>query len=129
MNRQNLKGVGTRAIQYCRSAVGDKNELQRQITGLSEYAQAQGFTVTDTFMESGTMGTLTYHSLRLRAKYRVFDILLVTELDVLGNNAIEITQEVDFLTENGVEIISMKDGALNAETLPTLFRKKFGFVK
>ena len=36
--------------------------------------------------------------------------------------------EVNFLTENGVKVVSIKDGELNAETLPLLFRKLFRLV-
>ncbi len=36
--------------------------------------------------------------------------------------------EVNFLTENGVKVVSVKDGELNAETLPLLFRKLFRLV-
>ena len=80
-------------------------------------------------MESGTMDSLTYHSLRLRAKYREFDILLVAELEVLGNSPIEITQEINYLVENGIKVLSLKDGELNGETLPVAFRKNFRLVK
>ena len=75
MNEQSEKNSGTRTIIYCRS--DKRDNLHQQEEKILSYAKAQGYTVTETFMESGTMGPLTYHGLRLRAKYREFDILLV----------------------------------------------------
>ena len=75
------------------------------------------------------MDALTYNNLRLQAKYREFDVLVVPELEVLGNSPIEITHEVNFLAENGVKVVSVKDGELNVETLPNAFRKGFRLVK
>ena len=37
--------------------------------------------------------------------------------------------EVNFLTENGVKILSLIDGELNVETLPMIFRRGFRLVK
>lgn len=127
MKVQSEKNTETRTIVYCRSDARD--DLQRQKEKNLSYAKAQGYTVTETFLESGTMGSLTYHSLRLRAKYREFDILLVAELEVLGNSPIEITHEINYLAENGIKVLSLKDGELNGETLPDAFRKNFRLVK
>lgn len=126
MNLQSVKDNGTRTIVYCRSKVRDA--LQRQEKKILSYAKAQGYVVTETFKESGTMDYLTYHSLRLRAKYREFDILLVADLEVLGNSPIEIMHEINFLMEKGVKVISLKDGELNVESLPLLFRKMFRLI-
>ena len=127
MNVQSVENTGTRAIVYCRAETRD--ELQRQQEKILPYAKAQGFSVAETFMESGNKtDSLTYYSLRLRAKYREFDILLLSDIATLGNSAIEITLEIDFLNQNGVKVISLKDGELNAETLPQIFRKGFRFV-
>ena len=118
-----------KAILYCRSAAGNRAELQSQSEALSVYAKANGLSAIRTILESGTMDALTYNNLRLQAKYREFDVLLVPELQVLGNSPIEITHEVKFLNENNVKVISIKDGELNAETLPSAFRKGFRLVK
>ncbi len=127
MNFQPVKDNETRAIVYCRSEARD--DLQLQTEKILSYANMQGYTVTETFMESGSMDSLTYHSLRLRAKYREFNILLVAELDVLGNSPIEITQEINYLADNGIKVLTLKDGELNGETLPVAFRKSFRLVK
>lgn len=129
MNEQAVKSKGTRAIVYCRALVGNEEELSRQEKSVSEYAEMQGYDVKETFLESGERtDSLTYHSFRLRAKYREFDILLISALATLGNGAIEITHEVNFLNENGVKVVSINDGELNAETLPQTFRKGFCLV-
>lgn len=114
-----------KAILYCRSVAGDRAELQTQSETLNVYAKANGLSAIRTILESGKMDALTYSNFRLQAKYREFDVLLVPELEVLGNSPIEITCEVNFLAENGVKVVSIKDGELNAETLPLIFRKMF----
>ncbi len=114
-----------RAILYCRSAKGNNSELQEQKDLLDEYVKENGLAVARTYLESGTMSTLTYNNLRLQAKYHEFDELLITELTVLGNSAIEITEKISYLVSSGINVISLKDGELNVETLPSAFRKNF----
>ena len=120
-----MEGNKKRAILYCRSAKGDNSELQEQKDVLGNYVKSNGLAVDRTYMESGTMGALTYHNLRLQARYHEFDELLITELSVLGNSSIEITEEICFLVASGVKVFSLKDGELNVETLPSVFRKNF----
>ena len=112
-----------RAILYCRSVKGNYEDMQSQNKVLSEYAKANGLSVVRTYLESGKMDALTYNNFRLQAKYREFEVLLVSKLEMLGNSAIEITEEVSFLMDNGVKVMSIKDGELNIKTLPILFRK------
>ncbi len=114
---------------YCRSVAGDRAELQSQSEALSVYAKANGLSAIRTILESGKMDALTYNNLRLQANYREFDVLIIPELEVLGNSPIEITHEVNFLIEHGVKVVSIKEGELNAETLPDTFRKGFRLVK
>ncbi len=118
-----------KAILYCRSVAGNRAELQSQSETLAEYVKVNGLSAIRTVLESGKMDALTYSNLRLQAKYREFDVLIVPELEVLGNSPIEITHEVNFLTDNGVNVVSIKNGELNAETLPSVFRKSFRIVK
>ena len=119
----------TRAILYCRSAKGDNSELQEQKVLLYEYVKENELAVVRIYMESGTMDVLTYHNLRLQAKYHEFDELLITALAVLGNSSIEITEEIRFLVASVVKVLSLKDGELNVETLPSAFRKYFRLNK
>lgn len=126
MNSQIVKFNGARTIVYCRS--NDRAVLEKQKSVLKDFAIENGLTVREMFLESGDTDSLTYRSLRLRAKYREFDNLLITGLSVLSNSAIEITHEVSFLNENGVKVVSLKDGELNVETLPQIFRKGFKIV-
>ncbi len=118
----------TRAILYCRSVKGDNVKLQEQKDALYDYAIANELAVVRTYMESGTMGALTYKNLRLQAKYHEFDELLITELAVLGNSSIEITEEISFLVKSGIKVLSLKDGELNVETLPSVFRRCFRLI-
>lgn len=129
MNNQVVsQETAKKAILYCRSAAGDRAELQSQSEALTVYAKANGLSAIRTILESGEMDALTYNNFRLQAKYREFDVLIVPELEVLGNSPIEITHEINFLNENGVKVMSLKDGELNAETLPNIFRSKFRLV-
>lgn len=118
-----------RAILYCRSAKGNYADLQSQSKVLGNYAKANELSVVRTYLESGTMDALTYNNFRLQAKYHEFEVLIVTELEVLGNSAIEITEEISFLTNKGVRVVSVKDGELNVETLPSIIRKGFRLAK
>lgn len=129
MNEQAVKAGVMKAILCCRAASGDREAIQRQEKMLSEYATDRDYTVTETFIGYGAMDSMIYHSLRLRAKYHEFDILLIAGLDVLGNGAIEITHEIDFLNRNGVKVLSLQEGELNSETLPQIFRSKFKLVE
>ena len=128
-NQVARKGNETRIILYCRSATGDNSELQEQKNMLDDYAKANGLAIVRTYIESGTMDALTYHNLRLQARYHEFDELLITELAVLGNSSIEMTEEICYLVDSGINVLSLKDGELNAETLPSVFRKYFRLNK
>lgn len=123
------EGNKTRAILYCRSAKGDNSELHEQNDVLDNYAKANELAVVRTYLESGTMSTLTYSNLRLQARYHEFDELFITELSVLGNSSIEITEEISCLVDSGVKVLSLEDGELNGETLPSMFRKNFRLNK
>ena len=130
MNNQVVsKETAKKAILYCRSVAGDRAELQSQSEALTVYAKANGLSAIRTIFEGGRMDALTYNNLRLQAKYHEFDVLLISELEVLGNSPIEITHEVNFLTGHGVQVLSIKDRELNAETLPSIFRKGFRLYK
>lgn len=124
-NQVGNKESKKRAILYCRSANGDNVELQRQKDVLNKYVKVNGCVLIRTYLERGTIGALTYKSLRLQAKYHGFDALLITELAVLGNSPIEITEEINYLARNEVRVISIKDCELNNETLPSAFRRYF----
>ena len=67
------EGNKTRAILYCRSANGDNSELHEQNDVLDNYAKANELAVVRTYLESGTMSTLTYSNLRLQARYHEFE--------------------------------------------------------
>lgn len=129
MNEQVLRSnAAKRAIAYCCAMTGDCSEAQAQESELRTYAESNGMRIFVTHHASVRMESFTYRDLRLRAKYREFDVLLISELDALGNSPIEITHEINFLNENGVKVVSVKEGELNAETLPQIFRGKFRLV-
>ena len=117
-----------RTIAFCCAPIGDRVGMERQNEILSAYAKENDMRIGETFESNARMESFVYRSLRLRAKYREFDVLLITDLDMLGNSPIEITHEINFLNENGVTVMSVQDGELNSTTLPILFRKMFRLV-
>lgn len=118
-----------RAIAFCCAPAGDMSGMQRQNEILSKYAKENRMEIGVTFNSNTRMDSFVYRSLRLRAKYREFDVLLIAELDMLGNSPIEIMHEINFLNENGVKAISVKDGELNSTSLPVLFRRMLRLLK
>ncbi len=114
MDKVAIREKEKRAILYCRSVKGNYADLQKSKQSIERICQSKRIISSSHLLgKCGTMDALTYNNLRLQAKYREFEILLIPELEVLGNSAIEITEEVNFLTENGVKVLSIKDGELN----------------
>lgn len=84
MNNQVVsREIAKKAILYCRSVAGDRAELQSQSEALTVYAKANGLSAIRTILESGKMDALTYNNLRLQAKYREFDVMIILNLKCL----------------------------------------------
>lgn len=114
-----------RAVLLCRSGSGDREELMQAMNILSSYAKNNDWKVVKIFSETGKLGNLTLWDLRLMAKYKEFDYLLLKDFETFSMPPDESMEEVRYLIENGVEIKTINDGDLTCGSLPTLFRNRF----
>lgn len=114
-----------RAVLLCRSESGDREELLQAMNLLSAYAKQNDWKVSKIYSETGKLGTLTLWDLRLMAKHKEFEYLLLKDFETFSMPPDESMEEVRYLIENGVEIKTLNDGDLTCESLPTLFRNRF----
>lgn len=117
------------AIIYARvSSVGDRQNTERQISDLSEYAAYQNLQVLQIFEEkiSGAKKNVERPVLLQAIDYckqNNVSILLVSELSRLGRNAFEVLATVKDLIDSGINLYLQKEQLtlLDAEGKPTLF--------
>ncbi len=114
-----------RAVLLCRVQNGDNAEQKRMMDTLASYAREREWETVKIFAETGSLGSLTLWDLRLMAKYREYDYLLIEDFNVFAMPPDETMEEVRYLLEHGVEVKTIKDGDLTCDSLPTLFRKRF----
>ena len=114
-----------KAVLLCRSESGDREELLQAMNVLSSYAKNNDWKVVKIFSETGKLGNLTLWDLRLMAKHKEFDYLLLKDFETFSMPPDESMEEVRYLIENGVEVRTLNDGDLTCESLPTLFRNRF----
>lgn len=114
-----------RAVLLCRSESGSQAELVETMNLLSSYARDNEWKVVKIFSETGKLGNVTLWDLRLMAKYKEFDYLLLKDFETFSMPPDESMEEVRCLIENGVEIKTTSDGDLTCDSLPTLFRNRF----
>ena len=114
-----------KVVLLCRSESGDREELLQAMNVLSSYAKNNDWKVVKIFSETGKLGNLTLWDLRLMAKHKEFDYLLLKDFETFSMPPDESMEEVRYLIENGVEVKTLKDGNLTCESLPTLFRNRF----
>ena len=117
------------AIIYARvSSVGDRQNTERQISDLTEYAAFQKLQISKIFEEkiSGAKKNIERPVLLQAIDYckqnRV-SILLVSELSRLGRNAFEVLATVKDLIDSGINLYMQKEQLtlLDAEGKPTMF--------
>lgn len=118
-----------KAIIYARvSSVGDRQNTDRQISDLSEYAAFQKLEISKIFEEhiSGAKKNVE-RPILLQAidycKQNDVSILLVSELSRLGRNAFEVLATVKDLIDSGINLYMQKEQLtlLDAEGKPTMF--------
>ena len=114
-----------KAVLLCRSESGDREELLQAMNVLSSCAKNNDWKVVKIFSETGKLGNLTLWDLRLMAKHKEFDYLLLKDFETFSMPPDESMEEVRYLIENGVEVRTLNDGNLTCESLPTLFRNRF----
>lgn len=114
-----------KVVLLCRSESGDREELLQAMNVLSSYAKNNDWKVVKIFSETGKLGNLTLWDLRLMAKHKEFEYLLMKDFETFSMPPDESMEEVRCLIENGVEVRTLNDGNLTCESLPTLFRNRF----
>ena len=121
--------MNTTAVIYARvSSIGDRQNTDRQISDLSEYAVFQKLQISKVFEEhiSGAKRN-TERPILLQAidycKQNKVSILLVSELSRLGRNAFEVLATVKDLIDSGINLYLQKEQLtlLDGEGKPTLF--------
>ena len=116
-----------KAVVYCRG--NTQNKLNLQYEELRTFAEKNGYRIVRTITEFGDLDDMTWRTLRLMARYREYDILLIDTLDVLNTSPENITEEIRYLSQNGISVVSIKDGTITIENLPELFRERFKVIK
>lgn len=118
-----------KAIIYARvSSLGDRQNTERQISDLKQYAAYQNFEISKIFEEkiSGAKRNVE-RPILLQAidycKQNNVSILLVSELSRLGRNAFEVLATVKDLIDSGINLYMQKEQLtlLDEEGKPTLF--------
>lgn len=106
-----------RAVTYSRFSTDRQNEssIADQMRVCSEYAQRQGFSVTDQYDDQGISGAALGNRpgvLRLMeaALGRRFDVLLVMDLSRLSRSNADLSKMIDRLVTKGVRVIGVQDG-------------------
>ena len=117
------------AVIYARvSSLGDRQNTERQISDLKQYAAYQNLEISRIFEEkiSGAKRNVE-RPILLQAidycKQNKVTILLVSELSRLGRNAFEVLATVKDLIDSGVNLYMQKEQLtlLDEEGKPTLF--------
>ena len=118
-----------KAIIYARvSSIGDRQNTERQISDLKQYAAYQNLEISRIFEEkiSGAKRNVE-RPILLQAidycKQNKVTILLVSELSRLGRNAFEVLATVKDLIDSGINLYMQKEQLtlLDDEGKPTLF--------
>jgi DNA invertase Pin-like site-specific DNA recombinase len=121
--------IKMKAIIYARvSSLGDRQNTDRQISDLKQYASYQNLEISRIFEEkiSGAKKN-SERPILLQAidycKQNNVSILLVSELSRLGRNAFEVLATVKDLIDSGINLYLQKEQLtlLDEEGKPTLF--------
>lgn len=107
-----------KAVVYCRG--NTQKELNLQYEELRTFAERNGYRIVRTITEFRRLDDMTWRTLRIMARYREHDILLIDTLYVLNTSPENITEEIRYLSQNRVSVVSIIDGTITTEHLPEL---------
>ena len=62
------------------------------------------------------------------ARYDECDVILIENFDVLDFSPDVTTEEIKYLNERGVRIVSVDEGEITPDMLPDLYRKRFKVI-
>ena len=125
----NKTKIKMNAVIYARvSSVGDRQNTERQISDLSEYAAFQKLQISQIYEEkiSGAKKNRERPVLMEAIEYckeNKVSFLLVSELSRLGRNAFEVLATVKDLIDSGINLYLQKEQLtlLDGDGKPTLF--------
>ena len=125
----NKTKIKMNAVIYARvSSVGDRQNTERQISDLSEYAAFQKLQISQIYEEkiSGAKKNRERPVLMEAIEYckeNKISFLLVSELSRLGRNAFEVLATVKDLIDSGINLYLQKEQLtlLDGDGKPTLF--------
>ena len=121
--------MNTKAVIYARvSSVGDRQNTERQVSDLTNYAVFQSLEISKIFEEhiSGAKKNTERPVLQQAIDYCKANnvaMLLVSELSRLGRNAFEVLATVKDHVDSGINLYMQKEQLtlLDAEGKPTMF--------
>ena len=117
-----------RAVLWCRSETRNNEDLTRQNQVLSFYCKERGIEEVQTILEYGKADIMKLRSFRLMAKYDECDLILIENFEIFGFAPDVAIEEIKYLNENGVKVVSVDEGELTPERLPELYRKQFKVI-
>ncbi len=95
---------------------------------LHSFAKNKGWNVIKT-IQTAHIDSFTLFNVRLMAKYREYDYLLIKNFEAFLMPPDEMTEEVRYLTERQVKIETLENGTLTQKDIPTFFRNRFKVIK
>ena len=104
------KQTNMKAVIYARvSSVNDRQNTDRQVVDLTQYAKSMGYSITKVFTEkiSGAVKNIDRVVLSECIDYCIsndIDLLLVSELSRLGRNVFEVQENVKKLKDAKINI-------------------------
>lgn len=110
------KQTNMKAVIYARvSSVNDRQNTDRQVVDLTQYAKSMGYSITKVFTEkiSGAVKNIDRVVLSECIDYCIsndIDLLLVSELSRLGRNVFEVQENVKKLKDAKINIYFQKEG-------------------
>ncbi len=120
--------MSPRAVLWCRSEMGNTEDLTRQNQVLSFYCKERDITEVRTILEYGKADILKLRNFRQMARYDECDIILVENFEVFGFAPDVAREEIKYLNGQGVKIVSVAEGELTPDNLPELYRKQFKVI-
>ncbi len=120
--------MSQRAVLWCRSEMGNTEDLTRQNQVLSFYCKERNITEVRTILEYGKADILKLRNFRQMARYDECDIILVENFEVFGFAPDVAREEIKYLNGQGVKIVSAAEGKLTPDNVPKLYRKQFKII-
>lgn len=109
MNNNNPKAIG-----YVRVSTGAQ-DYENQLKAIKEYAKANGYTLLKVFVDRGVSGLKKFSDRPGASKLLKFieehpvDAILVTSIDRIARDSLDLKNTIDFFKRKGIRLISLSD--------------------